>query len=214
MSPNLRPGKTCLMLSLIGKGKEKARRRFFSDGAQSLCLPDLGVRVPVADQYKHLGGYDGYVDSLSMLPEVRHRLAQAHSSFEASKTPLLNNSELSISTQAAIFASAITPTFFNIGQWLPTGQAWNKLDVGYSKLVRRLLAKEAGGDLLFHVPLALAHYPCPLKSAQVPGGLRPTAQDEQHWMHLVQQDLHWLVAGSDSDWPPVHVHPGHYGCSR
>ena len=103
-------GKTCLMFSPERKGKEKARRRYFGDGAQSLCLPDLGVQVPVAGQCKHLGGY---VDSrLTMLPEVRYRLAQAHSSLEASQALPLNNSELSISTRAAIFASALTPTFF------------------------------------------------------------------------------------------------------
>eukprot|EP00439_Symbiodinium_sp_Y106_P083133 s1736_g22.t4 len=132
MSPNLRPGKTALVFSLVGKGLAKAKRRFFGHGEQHLSLPDLAVSIPVAEYYKHLGGYiDG---RLSMSQETRYRLAQATSSYESSKTLLLNNPGLSLATRAAIFASAVTPTFFNIGQWIPEGKAWKTLETGYSKL--------------------------------------------------------------------------------
>ena len=125
MSPNLRPGKTALVFSLVGKGLAKAKRRFFGHGEQHLSLPDLAVSIPVAEYYKHLGGYiDG---RLSMSQETRYRLAQATSSYESSKTLLLNNPGLSLATRAAIFASAVTPTFFNIGQWIPEGKAWKTL---------------------------------------------------------------------------------------
>eukprot|EP00439_Symbiodinium_sp_Y106_P083986 s966_g24.t1 len=156
MSPNLRPGKTALVFSLVGKGLAKAKRRFFGHGEQHLSLPDLAVSIPVTEYYKHLGGYiDG---RLSMSQETRYRLAQATSSYESSKTLLLNNPGLSLATRAAIFASAVTPTFFNVGQRIPAGKAWTTLETGYSKLVRRLLYRDVGGDSLFRLPLPFAHW--------------------------------------------------------
>ncbi|CAE7940187.1 unnamed protein product, partial [Symbiodinium sp. KB8] len=47
MAPNLKPGKTGVLLSLQGKGSKQARRRFFPEGTQRLHLPDLDVGVAV-----------------------------------------------------------------------------------------------------------------------------------------------------------------------
>ncbi|CAE7246226.1 rbcL, partial [Symbiodinium sp. KB8] len=81
MAPNLKPGKTSVMIALAGKGSRQARRDYFPGGTQRLWLPDLQVGVAVTDQYKHLGGV---VDcKLTMKPEVRFRLAQAASSYDA-----------------------------------------------------------------------------------------------------------------------------------
>ena len=54
MSPNLKPGKTSVMIRLVGKGHKKVRQSYFPDGTHRLHLPDLGVGVAVTDQYRHL----------------------------------------------------------------------------------------------------------------------------------------------------------------
>ena len=218
MSPNLRPGKTALVLSLVGKGLTKAKRRFFGQGEQHLRLPDLAVSIPVAEYYKHLGGYiDG---RLSMTQETRYRLAQATSSYESSKALLLNNPGLSLATRTAIFASAVTPTFFNVGQWIPEGKAWTTLETGYSKLVRRLLYRDVGGDSLFRLPLPFAHWSTGCwrlaliarrarlsllvsLAAVGPPLLWAALQEEASWCQVVQADLVWFVADEPPNWPPL-----------
>ena len=156
MAPNLKPGKTSVMIALQGKGSKQVRAKHFPAGTQRLYLPDLGVGVAVTDQYKHLGGY---VDSrLTMRPEARFRLAQAASAYDAAKALLLNSPRLELPTRAALFASAVTPTFFNVGLWLPSGPAWETLSNGYSKLVRRLLITDVGAHRALRVPLPVAHW--------------------------------------------------------
>ncbi|CAE7939956.1 rbcL, partial [Symbiodinium necroappetens] len=172
MAPNLKPGKTSVMISLRGKGHKKVRQAFFPQGTQQLLLPDLGVSIVVTDHYKHLGGF---VDcKLAMRHEVRHRLAQASSSYDSAKTLLLGSSKLALATRAALFESAVTPTFFNIGLWVPKGQAWDSLCNGYSKLVRRLLVPNVGAHRAFHAGPPL---------------LWAMLQEETTWLEAIREDL-------------------------
>ena len=218
MAPNLKPGKTGVLLSLQGRGSKRARRRFFPEGTQRLHLPDLDVGVAVTEQYKHLGGY---VDcKLTMRPEVRFRLAQATSSYEAAKSLLLNNPRLQLATRAALFASAVTPTFFNIGMWIPAGKSWDSLANGYSKLVRRLLVTDVGPHEVLHTPLPIAHwytgcwrlelvarrarFSLLLSLVQAgPPLLWATLQNEKCWLQVIQEDLQWLVHTELQDWPGI-----------
>ncbi|CAE7260031.1 unnamed protein product, partial [Symbiodinium sp. KB8] len=216
MAPNLKRGKTSVLISLSGKGCKRVRGRYFPAGAKSLHLPDLNVGVVVADQYKHLGGY---LDcKLTMKPEARFRLAQAASSYTAAKALLLNSPRLDIKTRAALFASAVTPTFFNIGLWLPSGQAWEMLSNGYSKLVRRLLITNVGAHRAFHVPLPFAHWSTgcwrldlvarrarlSLLVSLVQAGpplLWAMLQNEMCWFKVLQVDLQWFVKTEEDSWP-------------
>ena len=218
MAPNLKPGKTSLMIRIYGRGSQKARGAFFTGGAQCLQLPELGVSIPVADQYKHLGGI---VDcKLSMRPEVRFRLAQASSAYDTAKRLLLNNPQLELATRARLFESAITPTFFNIGLWVPLGPSWDALTSGYSKLVRRLMATNTGAHKALHAPLPVAHW-CTgcwrldliARRARVsllmslvqagPPLLWAMLQSEGTWFSTLRQDLQWLVNEEADQWPAV-----------
>ena len=218
MAPNLKPGKTSVMINLTGKGSKQARREYFPNGTQKLWLPDLEVGVAVTDQYKHLGGV---VDcKLSMKPEVRFRLAQAASSYDAAKTLLLNSPKLELPTRAALFASVVTPTFFNLGLWMPSGAAWEMLRCGYSKLVRRLLITDIGAHDVLRVPLPVAHW-CTgcwrlelvatrarlslLVSLALAGPplLWAMLQSEAQWLQVIRDDLKWLVDSEEHQWPKV-----------
>ncbi|CAE7947537.1 TNXB [Symbiodinium sp. KB8] len=220
MAPNLKPGKTSVMLHISGRGSHRARQAYFRDGAKSLSLPDLGVSVVVADSYKHLGGV---IDSkLTMRPEARFRLAQASSSYDAAKTLLLGNPRLDLITRARLFESVVTPTFFNIGLWLPAGKAWEALRSGYSKLVRRLLVPTVGAHQAFHLPLPVAHW-CTgcwhielvarrarlsllLSLVQVgPPLLWAMLQEEGQWCRVLRDDLSWFVQPDPEQWPALHA---------
>ena len=216
MAPNLKPGKTSVMIALQGRGHKKARARHFPAGTQHMRLPDLAVGVPITDQYKHLGGY---VDCrLSMRPEARFRLAQAGSAYDAAKALLLNSPKLELPTRSALFSSAVTPTFFNVGLWLPTGPAWEMLCNGYSKLVRRLLITDVGAHRAIRVPLPVAHW-CTgcwrldlvarrarlsLLVSLVQAGpplLWAMLQEEVNWLAVIQSDLSWFIGTEHSQWP-------------
>ena len=220
MAPNLKLGKTNLMIVLCGRGQQAARRKFFQDGLQTLWLPDLQLQVPVVEQYKHLGGF---VDSrLSMLPEVRYRLAQAGSAYDSAKLLLLNNPGLQLRTRAALFETIVTPTLFNIGQWVPGGKAWDRLAAGYNKLMRRLLQREVAGHRIFHLPVLLvpwftgcwrlelvarrARLSLLVSLAKAgPTLLWAMLQEEGCWLAAVQADLQWFAQDAGDKWP---------GCDR
>ena len=218
MAPNLKPGKTSVMIALIGKGSKQARREHFPDGTQKLWLPDLEVGVAVTDQYKHLGGVVDH--KLTMKPEVRFRLAQAASSYDATKTLLLNNPKLELPTRAALFASVVTPTFFNLGLWMPQGVAWEMLRSGYSKLVRRLLITDIGAHDVLRVPLPVAHWCTGCWRLELvatrarlsllvslakagPPLLWAMLQSEAKWLQVIQADLKWLISSEEHQWPQV-----------
>ena len=220
MAPNLKLGKTNLMIVLCGRGQQAARRKFFQDGLQTLWLPDLQLQVPVVEQYKHLGGF---VDSrLSMLPEVRYRLAQAGSAYDSAKLLLLNNPGLQLRTRAALFETIVTPTLFNIGQWVPGGKAWDRLAAGYNKLMRRLLQREVAGHRIFHLPVLLvpwftgcwrlelvarrARLSLLVSLAKAgPTLLWAMLQEKGCWLAAVQADLQWFAQDAGDKWP---------GCDR
>ena len=216
MSPNLKPGKTSVMIRLEGKGHKRVRQSYFPSGTRCLHLPDLGVGVTVADQYRHLGGF---VDcKLSMRPELRHRLAQASSSYDAAKKLLLGSPRLELPTRVALFETAITPTFFNIGLWIPSGQSWDSLCDGYSKLARRLLVPIVGAHRAFHVPLPVVHWYTGCRRLTLiarrarlslllslvqngPPLLWALLQSEASWFTAVRDDLAWLVGEDTDNWP-------------
>ena len=218
MMPNLKPGKTSVLLRLFGPGSKKARRTFFPDGTKSLLLPDLGVGIAVMDHYKHLGGY---LDCrLAMKQEARHRLAQASSSYDSAKALLLGSPKLELATRAALFETAVTPTFFNVGLWIPTGQAWKMLTSGYSKIVRCLLVPMVGAHRAFRVPLPIVHW-CTgcwrlelvakrarfsllLSLTQAgPPLLWAMLQDERTWFDVLREDLRWFIQQDEANWPAV-----------
>ena len=54
LCPNLKRGKTTVMLHLTGRGVQRARKEASYKGKAVLYLPDLDVEMPVALQYTHL----------------------------------------------------------------------------------------------------------------------------------------------------------------
>ena len=220
MMPNLKPGKTSILLKLFGPGSTTARRTFFPEGAKRLLLPDLGVGVAVMDQYKHLGGY---LDCrLSMKPEARYRLAQASSAYDSAKTLLLGSPRLELATRASLFETAVTPTFFNVGMWIPEGPAWDMLTSGYSKILRRLMVPVVGAHKAFRIPLPIVHW-CTgcwrlelvakrarfsllLSLTQAgPPLLWAMLQDERTWFDTLQADIRWFIQQDEANWPAAQV---------
>ena len=217
MAPNLRPKKTAIILAVRGKGSQRARRLWFQNGAKDIHLRDLELRINVASQYVHLGGL---VDpEMRLLGEARRRICMAKSAFDAGKALLYTNMAIPLKVRAALFATSVTSTFFNLALWVEVGEAWQKLEHGFSKILKGLLSKTYKGDLLYKVLAPIVHVLTgvpPLTSLarkarisllcsmakSAPTSLWAVLQEERTWLNQICLDLQWLVAG-DRRWPTV-----------
>ncbi|CAE6939333.1 Pol [Symbiodinium sp. CCMP2592] len=216
LTPNMKVGKTSLLMRLSGRGSVRARRQQFRDGASTLRIAALDMTVPLVPQYRHL---DGFLDvNNTMVVEARHRVALATQAFDDSSRLFLCRRDLSLETRAGVFNTIVTTSLFNMGLWVPGGRAWKMLNNAYSRLVRRLLAPTFKGDRLFRVPLVVAHVATGcwkldlvarrarlslLASLVVAGPdlLWATLQAEGSWLKTVRGDLEWPVGCDSADWP-------------
>ena len=218
MRPNLGRNKTALLYILRGKGSGRAGAEFFDHGKASLFLADVGMHLPVVNQYKHLGGL---LDSKStMTAEARRRLSMATQAFDKGRQLVYLNPTIPLEVRASVLQTAVTSTYHNLGLWLPAGKSWAMLCSGYTRLVRKLLSRVLPGDALFHLPATIAHIVtgCPplellARRARLsvlismckagPPALWAALQMEQEWFHIVCQDLSWLASGDQAHWPDI-----------
>ncbi|CAE7031281.1 unnamed protein product [Symbiodinium sp. CCMP2592] len=137
--PNLKPGKTALLVRLQGQGAKQARKHYFDHGPRSVCLADVALEVEVTNHYKHLGGMvetTGYGGC-----EAKRRRAIASTAFDKGKDLLYLNTTIPIGTRSSLVNIAVTATLHNLALWTPAGPQWEKLCQGYARLVRRLLTR-------------------------------------------------------------------------
>ncbi|CAE7786256.1 unnamed protein product [Symbiodinium sp. CCMP2456] len=219
MQPNLRPNKTSVIFALRGQGKVAARQRIFGHAKATLRLPDLDKEVPVALQYKHLGGI---VDCRNtMAAEAKRRLGIAATAFKQGQDLLYLNVTIKLQVRMQLFAATVGATFHNLAQWIPSGQDWDILSGGYTRLLRRLLAKEFPGETALRIPPALVHiisgsWTLELLARRArlsllgslaraaPDLLWGALQEEQTWLAVIREDLQWLVDKAADDWPKLH----------
>ncbi|CAE7701091.1 unnamed protein product [Symbiodinium sp. CCMP2592] len=211
--PNLKPGKTALLLRLSGSGAKGARRNYFAHGRRTVRLQDVALDVQVTNHYKHLGGM---VDDRGYgTCEAKRRLAIAATAFDKGKDLLYHNTTIPLSVRASILQVAVTSTLHNIALWTPTGPHWAQLCGGYARLVRRLLMKDVHSEALLHIPAVFAFVaaecpPLPLVATKArlsllvslaktaPVALWAALQEEQSWL-----DLSWLCHGDEDRWPAL-----------
>ncbi|CAE7899283.1 unnamed protein product [Symbiodinium sp. KB8] len=204
LDPNLKRGKTAIVLAIRGKGAQKARRAFLRGGGASLYLEDLHKEVAIMPQYVHLGGIVDY--KTNMKAEAKRRLALAGDALEAGAKLLYANKQIQKETRVKMFETAILATFFNLAIWIPRGEAWSSLCDGYTRLLRRILAPHVLGTELFKLPSPVIHlatgcwrlelqgikHRCSLLTNMVtngPDALWAILQAEETWLRTLRADL-------------------------
>ncbi|CAE7846913.1 unnamed protein product, partial [Symbiodinium necroappetens] len=207
LQPNLKRGKTTIVVALTGKGIQKARQSHFGHGRNTLVLEDLGVEIPVAPQYVHLGGI---MDAkLSMKPEMRRRLSMATSAMDSGKKLIFQNVQIPLDVRAQLFEMSVLSTMFNLSLWIPEGQAWKSLCQGYTRILRQLLCPRYPGDRIFTIPAPFVHIATnrwrlelhavksrlTILTAMVQTGpdlLWGVLQQEQQWFAVIRHDLEMM----------------------
>ncbi|CAE7920179.1 unnamed protein product, partial [Symbiodinium necroappetens] len=115
--------------------------------------------------------------------------------------------------------ATILPTLFNLGLWLPGGDSWTKLCLGYSRQLRHLLMPQMHSQDCLKVPVPMVHLMTGCWSLELeavkarlglltslvkacPHTLWAALQTEGSWLQTVQDDLK-LIRQKDDDWPEL-----------
>ena len=221
LRPNLKRGKSALLLALRGPGCRSVAAAAFRDDRKTLpvSLADGSkVEVPIEAAYVHLGSFldkDG-----SFQGEAKRRLAIASKSFDQIRKVALQNPGLDMATRSSLFRSAVGAVFFNLELWTEQEPAWKSLARGYWQLQRRLLARAFCDEHFFrledHEVLHLTlqqplHIQARRKRIGFASSLARTGgreiwaviQFEEQWGQQLASDFQWLSTWSKGQWPPV-----------
>ena len=219
--PNLKRGKTALIVALRGKGARTAAAATFKGDQRTLRIRSEGGGVDeiyVEANYLHLGGM--LCRNADMTHEARRRTSIARAAFEASKKQLLGNKHISRECRAMLFRSLVASTYHNLELWTTNETAWPQLQRGYEGLAKKLLSCEIFDLQYFrltaHEALCLAHVQplqlrARLKRLTFLQNLVQQGQDEMwaivqlegSWARAAWEDLTWLREWSGETLPPV-----------
>ena len=218
LEANLKPGKTSILLKMRGRNSRQAAREHFPVGRSELCCQRATtqtVAIPIVPLYKHLGGL--LDPDFQSMPEAKRRGCVAASAFDCRAKQLFHNRHVPLATKSGLFPGLITPTYFNLAIWEPTGKAWAHMEFAYARLVCRLLWNRCQREDYFRVAPALAFectrvLPLHLIAAQRRIGMLiaivetdspaiwALLQLEKHWLKTLTDDFRALLPSSDG-WP-------------
>ena len=116
--PNLKRGKSAMVLALRGKHSRAVRKQFFREVDDKLDIPlsDGSVaRIFLEVQYTRLGTVlhrDG-----AMLPEARLRLGIGAAAYKKYGKLLLSNPDIDRQLRVQLFETLVTGVFYNLALW-------------------------------------------------------------------------------------------------
>ena len=240
LKPNMKKGKTEMILDLRGPRSLPARRALVATGYQLPLETDL-IEDPlhITHAYCHLGTT---IDSKGRFSrDFRQKMAVAHDVITRYKAQLFSNRGLDLKRKMQLFdALVIKAITFNSALWQPqTPKQWAQVQAGFLRLYRRICmchfgpgAKEWSASKI-HAKLEVPQAGVILRAARlryfsqlVRLGQAHTwglIQTEQKWYGQICFDLEWLSrqcpedevpGGGLEDWPKLydrlHSHQGQW----
>ena len=208
MSPNLKKGKSEILLSLRGKDSRKHKVQLF--GPQSTrTLPILtehrSYQIPVTNNYLHLGGLLHH--GADQRTEIRRRLALAHAAFNQHRKVLYHNRQIPLSKRCELFqVLIITKMLYGSESWLVTdNRTAATFAAAILKLYRGLLKIPADQHQTTEQTLAAVGLPSPdtlLRRQRLRylgtlfrcggGDAWGLLSADRDWCGYVESDLQWM----------------------
>eukprot|EP00435_Cladocopium_sp_Y103_P017883 s2571_g4.t1 len=197
LSPNLKKGKTELLLSLRGRHSRQAKLNLFGPDAPD-SLPVITehqvLQVPLTRTYIHLGGLLHHQPD--QREEVRRRLAQAHAAFTQHRRLLYHNAQIPFAKRRELFqVLVITKLMYGAESWHVTdNQTIHHFHSAVLRLYLRLL--RAPHDQHFYDDELLAKVGLPAPDILL------RRQRLRYLCTLLQSgsDNDWGLLSADRDW--------------
>ena len=225
--PNLKRGKSEILLLLKGEGSRKARKEHFNGHEPRLHIPNVPADfqwVNLVHTYKHLGTRVHI--SLKMLSEVKARCGQSWQLYRKHRRQIYQNVRLSQQRRLYLFGSMILPILeFNVGTWsiLSKGE-WGYFSKRVMALYRGLARADIHEDDLrlwsHDRVLAYLQMPSPTIIIHVarlryltslwrsaPGTLYHLIGAEKSWLGGLHESQEWLAEQLKGYGPDANGHP-------
>ena len=210
--PNLKRGKTELLLLLHGEGSRSARAQYFNDQEPKLNIQDVPEDfgwINIVHTYRHLGTKMHV--SQKVLPEIKARCGQAGAVFRKHKKQIFQNPRISMERRVYLFNSMVMAIMeYNIGTWSKLSKGewsyFNKRVLNMYRGIARATIKEEDLRMWSHDKL-LAYLQLPKPEAIVhvsrlrylisvynsgPETLWHLIGVEKKWLAEVQESLYWM----------------------
>ena len=208
MTPNLKAGKTEILLSLRGRHSHQVKKKYFGPNASrcmSILDEDTTRQVQVVSSYQHLGGLVHHKQDNAA--EIRKRIAIAHTTFSQHRRTLLQNPCLSLHRRVELFRSLVlSRLLYGAESWtISTKQFKHFLHSAIIRLYRRLLPDLRDQHVTDDEILCRAGLPSPSELFRacrlrylctlfachdvVPWGL---LNADAAWLELLRDDITWM----------------------
>ena len=119
LTPNLRPGKSEVLLMIKGPGCRKVKAAVFNSKEPTLKVdnvPEEFAEVRLVSVYKHLG--TRVQVGLRHMAEIRARFGQASTTYRKYRRQIFQNKLLSLQRRVQLFKSLVMSVLeYNIGTW-------------------------------------------------------------------------------------------------
>eukprot|EP00435_Cladocopium_sp_Y103_P022598 s1873_g5.t1 len=197
MTPNLKKGKTELLVSLRGHGVRACKRQLFgplSDGTLPVVCENGVKHINVTGQYLHLGGQLHH--SGDHRHEMRRRLALAHTTFTSHRRSLFQNAAIPLTRRVELFRTLV------LSRLMYGSDSWVLLDIkskdfwqsSVIRLYRRLLKASHDAHLSDEAVLNALHVPSPSEL------LRQNRLRYIGTLHKCSSVVTWGLLNSDTAW--------------
>eukprot|EP00435_Cladocopium_sp_Y103_P006178 s5056_g2.t1 len=197
LSPNLKKGKTELLLSLRGRHSRQAKLDLFgpdTPGTIPVITEHQVLQLPLTQQYLHLGGLLHHQPD--QRGEVRRRLAQAHAAFTQHRRLLYHNAQIPFSKRRELFqVLVLTKLMYGAESWFVTdNHTIQYYHAAVLRLYRRLLRVPHDQHLYDDELLAKVGLPAP--------DILIRRQRLRYLCTLLQSgmDNEWGLLSADRDW--------------
>ena len=208
LTPNLRPGKTEILLAFKGKHSKRLKKKHFGEenGRRFSALGEHGqYSVGTVGEYKHLGGI--IHASGETKKEARRRVAMAFTTFNLHRKILFHNDKISLLKRTQLFTTLVLSQFvYGMESWTLSSIAIKEyVHASTIRLYRRLLKaphdahytdREICVQLEVPLPSTLLRQ-CRLRYlgllyTTAPSDMWSLLQIDTAWTELVWDDILWM----------------------
>ena len=225
--PNLKKGKSEIILFFKGEGSRQAKAQYFNKEDPKLYIPNVPEDfqwVCLVHTYRHLGSRVHI--SLKLLPEIKARCGQAWQVYRKHRKQIFQNSRISLRKRLFLFGSMVMSILeYNVGTWgrLSAGE-WTyfrkRLMSLYRGLTRATVPEEQLRLWSHDRVLAFLRMPspeCVVHAARLrymmslwrsaPSTLLHLVGAEGKWLAELQESQLWMAEELRGYGPDAHGHP-------